>query len=206
MSGVDSEQDKQPISSVNGQTSDNGTVSPKKDGNETETTAVVSCQSEATESKKDNGDKDETKDSQSPEIITNGESAEGHENGEVSEKVEESSVVENKPDETPEEVIDSKQGNDVVEVGIGSEVVEAEKEVEKAAEESIPEKSNVPAATSADAEQSKVETAPEDVEKTDRELKEGVKVADKQTEEQSENQPSEESKVSVTGKDIHVSL
>lgn len=219
MSGVDSEQDKQPISSVNGQTSDNGTVSPLKDGEEehatsteglkgtaeTETTAAVSCQSEATEPEKE-GDKDETKDSQSPEIITNGEPVKGHENGEVSQKAEESSVVENKPDETAQEVLDSKQVNDGVEVvGVENEVTEAEKEVEKAAEESIPEKSNGPAATAADGEQNEVETALGDVEKPEEGVKEGVKVDDKQTEKQSENQPSEESKVSVTGKGIHVS-
>ena len=191
MSGVDSEQDKQPISSVNGQTGDNGaedhapTAEGLKGTAETETTAAVSCQNEATDLEKNGGAKNGTTVSQSPEIITNGESAKGHENGEVSEKAEENSVLENKTDEPPDE----------------NEVVEAEKEVEKAAEESVPRESNGPAVITTDpGEQHDVEAAPVLVEKTDKELEEGAQVDDKQTEEQCENQPSEDSKDSVTGK------
>ena len=47
----------------------------------------MSRQSETTEPEKNGDDKDETKDLQKPEVITNGKSAEGQENGEVIEKV-----------------------------------------------------------------------------------------------------------------------
>lgn len=217
MSGVDSEQDKQPISSANGETIYNDKAALKKDTAEdhasstdglkgtaeTETKADVSCESEATETKEDGDDK--TKDSQSPEIVANGESAKGHQNGEVSEKVEESSVAEKKTKETPEEGVESKQVDDEVKaVGVESQVVETEKEVEKAMEESIPdEKSNDTAGTSADGEQSGIETAPVEVEKSDNELKEEPpQVDEKQTEKQTENQASKESKVSETGKSV----
>lgn len=210
MSGVDSEQDKQPISSVNGQSGDNDIVSPGKEGPEddsqsateglkgtleTETTAVVSSHSEEAQSSKEGVNEGETKDSQGPEI-TNGEIAEGHEN----KKVVESSAVENKPDET-QEVLDSKQVNDGVETAdIENEMVEAGKEVEEAVEQSEPEKSDDPVTAVADGEQNKVETEPVEVETTVGELKEGAEVDEKQSEEKCENQPSEESKVAVTGK------
>lgn len=211
MSGVDSEQDKQPISSVNGHSGDNDAVSPGKedpkdytpsiDGlkgtSDTETTAIVSGHSEEAQSPKEGLNEDETKDSHSPEM-TNGEITGSHEN----ENEGESSVVENKTDETPEEVLDNKQVNNGLEAAeIENEMVEAGKEVEKAAEQSEPEKNNdaVPTAV-ADGEQNKVETEPVEGEKTVDELKEGAVVDEKLTEEKSENQPSEESKVAVTGK------
>ena len=210
MSGVDSEQDKQPISSVNGQSGDNDAGSAGKEETEdhtpsteglkgvsdTETTAIVSGRGEEAQSPKEGVNEDEAKDLQGPEI-TNGEIAGGHEN----EKEGESPVAENKLDETPEEVLDNKQVNNGVEAAdIENEMVEAGKEVEKAAEQNEPEKSNEVVTAVEDEEQNKVETEPVEVEKTIDELKEGVVVDEKQTEEKTENQPSEESKVAVTGK------
>ena len=213
MSGVDTEQDKQPISSVNGQSGDNGTVLPGKDDpknhtppteglkgtSETETSAIASGHSEDTQPPKEGLNEDERKDSHNP-AMTNGEIAGGHQN----KNEDESSVVENKTDETPEEVLDNKQVNNGLEAAeIENEMVEAGKEVEKAADQSEPEKnSDVVATAVADGEQDKVETEPVEVEKTVDELKEGAVVDQKQTEEKSENQSSEESKVNivVTGK------
>lgn len=198
MSGADSEQDKQPISSVNGQTGENGaeTHTPSAEGlkgtSETETAAVVSCHSEATESANDVGDEDKTMDSQGlvTIIIINGESAEGHENGELSEKVGENFVVENKPDETPEQV------SEEVVASIENQVIEAGKEVEQPTGSSEPEKSIDSVAAEANGEQNKVDTV--EGENTVSELKE--EVDDKQNEEQCEKQPSEDSKVTETGK------
>ena len=215
MSGVDTEQDKQPISSVNGQSGDNGTVLPGKEDpkdhtppteglkgtctSETETTAIASGHSEDAQSPKEGLNEDETKDSHNPEM-TNGEIAGGHEN----KNEDESSVVENKTDETREEILDNKQVNNGLEAAeIENEMVEAGKEVENHAGQSEPEKnSDVVATAVADGEQNKVETEPVEVEKTVDELKEGAVVDQKQTEEKSENQSSEESKVNVvvTGK------
>ena len=211
MSGVDSEQDKLPISSVNGQSGDNDVVSPGKEDpkdrtppskglkgtSDTETTAIVSGHSEEAQSPKEGLNEDEAKDSHSPEIM-NGEIAGSHEN----ENEGESSIVENKTDETPEEVLDIKQVDNGLEAAeIENEMVEAKKEVEKAAEHSEPEKNNDAVSTTmADGEQNKVETEPVEVEKTVDELKEGAVVDEKLAEEKSENQPSEESKVAVTGK------
>jgi len=203
MSGVDSEQDKQPISCVNGQAGDSDTGSAGKGETEdhtpsneglkgiadTETTAGEEAQSPK------EGVNEDAKDSQSPEI-TNGEIAGGHEN----EKEGESPVAENKLDETPKKVLDKKQINNGVDTAdIENEMVEAGKEVEKAAEQNEPEKSNDIVTAEEDEEQNKVETEPL-VEKTVDELKEGVVVDEKQTEAKSENEPSEENKVAVTGK------
>ena len=198
MSGVDSEEDKQPISSVNGQSGDNDTVSPKKEDledhtpsteglkgiSDTETTGVVLRHSEEARSANEGVNEDETEDSQSPEI-TNGD----HEN----KKEGESSVVESKPDETPKEVLDNKQVTNGMEAAdVENEVVEAGKEAQKAAEQSEPEKSDEAVTAVADEEQNKVKTEPVEVEKTAGEFKEGAVVDEKQ--------PSEESKVAVTGK------
>lgn len=208
MSGVDSEQEKQPISSVNGQSGDNDVGSPAKEGPEnhtppaeglkgssdTETTAFVTNHSEEVQSPKEGVNADETKDSQNPEI-TNGHNE--------NEKEGESSVVENKADETSEEVLDNKQVNNDMEVAdVENEMVEAKKEVKKAAEQSEAGKSNDTVTAVADREQSKVESEPEEMVNTVGELKEGAlsQSDEKQTEEKCENQPSDESKVAVTGK------
>ena len=207
MSDVDSEQEKQPISSLNGQSGDNDTVSPKKEDPEDhtpsteglkgtsdmETTAIVSGHGEEAQSPKEGVNENETKNSE----ITNGEIAGGHEN----ENEGESSVEENKPDETPKEVLDNKQVNNGMEAAdIENEMVETGREVEKAAEQSEPEKNNDAVTAVANGEQNKVKAEPVEVEKTVDELKEGAVVDAKQTEEKRENQPSEESKVAVTGK------
>lgn len=211
MSGVDSEQDKQPISSVNGQSRDNDTVSPGKEDlkdhtppteglkgtSDTETKAIVSGHGEEARSPKEGLNEDETKDSYSPEM-TNGEMAGSHEN----ENEGESFVVENKTDETPEEVLDNKQVNNGLEAAeIENEMVEAGKEVEKAAEQSEPEKNNdVMSTTVADGEKNEAKTEPVEVEKTVDALNEGAVVDEQRAEEKSENQSSEENKVAVTGK------
>ena len=91
-----------------------------------------------------------------------------------------------------------------MQAGTENQTAEAEKEVEKAAEESVPETSNDPATTVADGEQSEFKATPEEVVKAGRELKVEVKIDDKKTEEQCENQPSKETKVSVTtGKSMY---
>lgn len=206
MSGVDSEQEKQPISSVNGQSGDDDVGSPAKEdpedhtppteglkgSSDTETTAFVTNHTEEVQSPKEGVNENETKDSQNPEI-TNGHNE--------NEKEGESSVVENKADETSKEVSDNKQVNNDMEVAdVENERVEAEKEVEKAAEQSEAGKSNNTVTAVADGEQNKVETEPEEMVNTVGELKEGAVSDEKQTEEKSESQPSDESKVAVTGK------
>ena len=211
MSGVDSELDKQPISSVNGQSGDSDIVSPGKENlkdrtppteglkgaSDAETTAIVSSHSEEAQSLKEGLNEDEAKDSHSPGIM-NGEIAGGHED----ENEGESPVRENKTDGTPEEVLDNKQVNNGLDAAeIENEMVEAKREVEKAPEQSEPEKNNDAVSTAvADGEQNKVETEPVEVEKTVDELKEGAVAYEKLAEEKSENQSSEESKVAVTGK------
>ena len=206
MSGVDSEQEKQPISSVNGQSGDDDVGSPAKEGPEnhtppteglkgssdTETTAFVTNHSEEVQSPKEGVNEDETKDPQNPEITN------GHDENE---KEGESSVVENKPDETSEEVLDNKQVNNNMEVAdIENEMVEAKKEVEKAAEQSEAGKNNDTVTAVAAGQQNKVEREPEEMVNTVGEVKEGAVSDEKQTEEKCENQPSVESKVDVTGK------
>lgn len=143
MSEVDSEQEKQPISSINGQTGNGNIQPPGKDVTDdqtppmegvkgtadTETAAPVSCQSESMEIGKDDGVKDETKETESAEMAVNGVNPTVDHQGK-SEQVEdlgESYVEETKPSETHEELSEDKQIN-------GGDIgVEARKEGESSA-------------------------------------------------------------------------
>lgn len=209
MSTADSEQDKQPISAVNGQTA--GDIPPGKDDTnnetpsaeglkatpETETKADTSNQNEA-ESVADGEKEDKAKDSMNSEVVVNGESTRRHENGELSEK--EHTAEENKP----EELQDGKQVDNVVEAAVENQIEKDGKEGEKSAEISEPENSNYIVVIEINSEQDKVETVPVKEEDNAAEAKEGEEAGDKHSEEQGENQPSEESKVAVTGKGLEL--
>ena len=207
MSAADSEQDKQPISAVNGQTA--GDIPPGKDdtNNETpsaeglkatpETKADMSNQNEA-ESAADREKEDKAKDSMNSEVVVNGESTRRHENGELSEK--EHTAEENKP----EELQDGKQVDYVVEAAVENQIGEDGEEGEKSAEISEPENSNYIVVIEINSEQDKVETVPVKEEDNAAEAKEGEEAGDKHSEEQGENPPSEESKVAVTGKGLEL--
>ena len=143
MSGVDSEQEKQPISSVDG---DNSLHSPGKEAKEEWTLSVedknstaetetlpVSCHNESVEVAKVEGDEDKTKEDLGGKMTVNGvnQFVDDQKNSEQSENLGESRVVETKPSETHQEVLDDKQVN-----GESSEVVAGNEGESKEAEQS----------------------------------------------------------------------
>ena len=162
MSGIDLEQEKQPISSINGQPGDSDLHPPAKDVADEQTkgtadtvTVPTSCQSESVETQqtkettKGEGDEDKTKESQSAEMTVNGveQSVDNQEKTEPSANVGETSVEETKPGETPEGVSDDKQVNgEGIEVGAG-------KESESAGESKESEPSHEPVAIETNREQ-----------------------------------------------------
>ena len=147
MSGIDSDQDKQPISSVNGEASDANIQCSGKDviGNQTtpvegikeaaETdSAPASCQSESKETKID--DEDKSKDSSNTEMTVNGvgQPVDDQEKSEPSENLGERSGEEAKPSESRGEPTGDEQVNgEGAEAGKEGESKEAEPSTETVA-------------------------------------------------------------------------
>lgn len=187
MSIAESEQDKQPFSAINDAVpsgkdeSGDPPTEVTKSTFETETKPVDSTVTEA-ESEK-NGDEEKTvTEAQNPEIVINGDLSKSHENV---------SSLTNESNET------NQKSTQIKEVVNGVETSDENCTTKDVKDEGKPAET-----TELDKGQEKVENVPVKVEDAVPESKREVEAGVKESVEQKENQPSEESTVAVTGKSL----
>ena len=187
MSTAESEQDKQPFSAINDAVpsgkdeSGDPPTEVTKSTFETETKPVDSTVTEAESAK--NGDEEKTvTEAQNPEIVINGDLSKSHENV---------SSLTNESNET------NQKSTQIKEVVNGVETSDENCTTKDVKDEGKPAET-----TELDKGQEKVENVPVKVEDAVPESKREVEAGVKESVEQKENQPSEESTVAVTGKSL----
>ena len=187
MSTAESEQDKQHFSAINDAVpsgkdeSGDPPTEVTKSTFETETKPVDSTVTEAESAK--NGDEEKTvTEAQNPEIVINGDLSKSHENV---------SSLTNESNET------NQKSTQIKEVVNGVETSDENCTTKDVKDEGKPAET-----TELDKGQEKVENVPVKVEDAVPESKREVEAGVKESVEQKENQPSEESTVAVTGKSL----
>ena len=187
MSTAESEQDKQPFSAINDAVPSgkdelgDPPTEVTKSTFETETKPVDSTVTEAESAK--NGDEEKTEtEAHNPEVVINGDLSKSHENV---------SSLTNESNETNQKSTQIKEVVNGVETGDENCTTKDVKNEGKPAE-----------TTELDKGQEKVENVPVKVEDAVPESKREEEAGVKESVEQNENQPSEESTVAVTGKSL----
>ena len=187
MSTAESEQDKQPFSAINDAVpsgkdeSGDPPTEVTKSTFETETKPVDSTVTEAESAK--NGDEEKTEtEAQNPEIVINGDLSKSHENV---------SSLTNESNET------NQKSTQIKEVVNGVETSDENCTTKDVKDEGKPAET-----TELDKGQEKVENVPVKVEDAVPESKREEEAGVKESVEEKENQPSEESTVAVTGKSL----